>query len=461
MGLAQYNISLLNFKFQTCLFYIVRWRHILNMMPSSKRVRIRDVWIDWYPGHIPSELPHNTRLLPAIPDLDQNEDTDRILIPQEPPPAQQIEPPMQCGTSSLPLVDNLLRGVGASQWIRTDTLGGIVNPVQRFTNGSQSISGWNILNPTNISPSNNDGSRPLIYTLPVAASVNQFNFHYSAAVALTASNWIPSIIGTYPIQVGGITIRLFDTASKHLADVVHKPRPDVAFAQSPTTGPFDFCIAGSRVVLRLNKLVRDVKFIHIHFHGRHVGLAEIEALPLPSGGPPPTRALVYFPAARTVSAPALPVTPFSTALFSHFNPFTNVEEPGTKVLGSNFGPWQDNNLVTFTGHSGSTPMATIWVTLTTVNAINGFRFYKFDDTSQPTRRLDVKPSVITFYDSAQSLIADYTAPVYTHPDFVANNYYVVTLRLTDSTLLASGIKYIKFDMQADGFLRNIHHFDVY
>lgn len=434
------------------------------MAYSRKRIRVRDIWIDWHPGYIETDLPgNNTRILPAVPDLETDDDANQpIYVPQPVPPSNPH--PTGCVSGPPILSPNLLRGVPASQWIRIVLNGGIVLPVARFTNGRSDIIGWNILNRTNPRDDQNNAIRPLIYTLPIVRDINSFKFHYSAAVALNAGAWIPSIIAQYPIQMGDITIRLFDANNKHLNDVRHSPKPDVIFAQDEPTGPFDWCTETSLIEMKFNKLVKAVKFIHIHFHGRHVGLCEIEAFPNAGPGPvPPSRELTYFPELRTLVPPTLPSTPFAGAAFSHINPFTSDVEPGTIVFGNNFSPWVDGDINTRTGHSGSLPMANVWVTLNSEVTVNGFRFYKYDDPApgEVNRRLDVKPSEIFFYNTAQELTGQYTSPIYTDPVYNAGDYYIVTLRLSDNGILAENVKYIKFGMLSDGFLRNINHFDMY
>lgn len=429
------------------------------MTYRSKRIRVRDVWIDWHPGHVLAdsavELPHNVRLLPAIPGLLQPNDT-YINVPQEPLPVNPNEPNKRCEGSAAELVDNLLRGVPASQWVQTTANAGIVLPPRRFTNGSQNIVGFNLAQGQTGS---NRIDRPLIYTLPASKPVGQINFHYNKAVAASALNWIPSILSTYPIQVGGITVRLFDSNNLHLGDAVHKPIPDVTL--SPTD-KFDTCLLGSRVVMRFNKKLPGVKFIHIHFHGRHVGLCEIEALPLPGIPPlPPVVSLVFIPQPNTPTAPTLPVTSMRTATISHVSPFTLDVEPGTKFFGNLFTNVNNGIVATNSGHSGSVPMASVWITLPITREINGFRFYKYDDPLDPNRRLDLKPDKISMYGPNKQLVAEFEAPIYAPSAFFTGEYVSAHLVKSDASLLATGVQYIKFSFPDDGFLRNFGEMDLF
>jgi len=416
-------------------------------MRPYKRVRVREVWIDWHPGVKFAD--ERRRLLPG--DTAPVEGPV-IVIPDDnvthPDPDFVADPAKQCITTPIGplLMPNLLTGKSPTQWCQL-VLGIGTEPFpRRFTNGRADHAAINLLSKIPNSPVGlgYDIDRSIIYTFETPKSVEALKFWYTALGASTATNFIPNNLSTYPVAIGPISVTLRDSTGANIGRVRFHP------SENPSTSTdfgFDSCPVNACVKLDFDRTVSNVKSLSILLKGAHYGLVEIEAFGVPPE-PPIPNGITWINTSSTTPFNFIP-TVARTATYSHTNPITNVLETGTKFFASNFnelknGTLNDNpNLTIGTGHSGSTPYASWWVTLGTATDISKLRFYGFHNANnqgviQPTF------TQIEFYATDNTLTKTIVSNQGNLTPYVVGTYTRHEYFFPNGDTLAAGVKHIRF-----------------
>jgi hypothetical protein len=438
-------------------------------MRPYKRIRIRDVWVDYHPG---------SRLLSVPRRRLGNGNTPVVVLPPagpgpsdphvEPPPPKDFDAdsPVLCIVGNNIFNQNLLSDLLPSQFPPSLSVGGVFQGA-RLTNGNGAY-GLNLLVNDLSSPGRTatsvDPVLPIVYTLPISRTVNRIQFSYSPSSARTNPvNAIPPEVFEQGVAMGGISVRLFDAANVFLAAVHHYASefPSVPNVRSE----YDTCSGRGVINLLFEADVVNVRKISIWFRSRHFGLNEIEAYPFASIPPNPIDLLLQTVSYQSLVAPPTTVTPARTALFSHTNPLTLVVETGTKFFASSFTRLKDGLINTGPGdgHSGSTPNAPWWITLSSPTDITSIVSTGFQDTAANSAFLDIKPFSIAFYNDIGTIIKTIdldSSSVNSVPN-VVGQYVKLRIAFQSGKLIAGEVKYIRFIFGPSGLTRGLKELEIY